>query len=217
MDTSENDCIYGRCRYDGCIEYLAQVKEVLKKCQEKMSCPHGMKVDMTVEVTMLVKLTGAKIKTLEKNDKVRMLVESKMLGKEMVTETGFDGQQEWEYSHLKTDDVKAKRETLTIRKTTKKQKNENTIDFEIYKNYKSGNIKFDGKYYEITLTKPFKKNTPSKVVMLIDKDKYYFRELKTKAKGATVTMKTTKIKIGVSEDAFKLDLKKYPNAVVVRK
>ena len=78
-------------------------------------------------------------------------------------------------------------------------------------------MKLDGRYYEITLTKPIKKDSPSKVVMKIDKDKYYFREMKTKVKGVTMTMTLTKIKIGVSDDVFKLDLKKYPNAVVVRK
>ena len=52
---------------------------------------------------------------------------------------------------------------------------------------------------------------------MVDKEKYYFREMKTKTKGATITMRMTKMKIGVSDDAFKLDLKKYPNAVVVRK
>ena len=194
-----------------------QVVEVLKKSQEKMSSPHGTEIDMTVEVTMMVKLTGMKIKTLEKNDKMRMYVESKVFGKELMVETGFDGQQEWDYTHRKDDEAKARRDTLTIKKTTKKPANENAVDFEIYKNYKTGTIKLDGKNYEITLTKPVKKNLPSKVTLLIDKEKYYFREMKTKAKGATITMRMTKMKIGVSDDAFKLDLKKYPNAVVVRK
>ena len=195
-----------------------KVIEVLKKSQEKTNNPQGTEIDMTVEVTMLVKLTGMKIKMLEKNDKMRMFVESKLLGKELVAESGFDGQQEWEYEHFKNDeDKKARRDTLTIRKTTKKPQNENAIDFEIYKNYKTGTIKLDGQYYEITFTKPVKKDLPGKVVMLIDKDKYYFREMKTKVKGATMTMRLTKIKIGVSDDVFKLDLKNYPNAVVARK
>ena len=195
-----------------------KVIEVLKKSQEKINNPQGTEIEMTVEATMVVKLTGMKVRTLEKNDKMRMFVESKLLGKEMVAESGFDGQQEWEYTHFKNDeDKKARRDTLTIKKTTKKPKYENTVDFEMYKNYKTGTIKLNGQYYEITLTKPVKKDSPSKVVMLIDKDKYYFREMKTKVKGVSMTMKMTKIKIGVSDDAFKLDLKKYPNAVVVRK
>ena len=49
-------------------------------------------------------------------------------------------------------------------------------------------IRLNGQYYEITLTKPVKKEAPNKVVMKVDKDKYYFREMKTKIKGATMTM-----------------------------
>ena len=53
--------------------------------------------------------------------------------------------------------------------------------------------------------------------MKVDKDKYYFREMKTKIKGATMIMRMTKIKFGVSVDAFNLDISKYPKAVIVRK
>jgi len=194
-----------------------QVIEVLKKSQEKMSNPHGTEIEMTIDVTLMVKLTGMKIKCSEKNNKIRLFMESKVMGQELTVETGFDGQQEWQYIHRKDEDDKAKRDTLTIIKTTQKPKNEHSVDFGIYKEYKTAKIKLNGQYYEITLTKPVKKDSPSKVVMLIDKDKYYFREMKTKVKGTTMTMRLTKIKIGVSDDVFKLDLKKYPNAVIVRK
>ena len=194
-----------------------QVIEVLKKSQEKMSSPHGTEIEMTVEVTLMVKLTGMTIKCSEKNNKMRMFVESKVMGQELMVETGFDGQQEWRYIHRKDEDNKAKRDTLTIIKTNQKPKNEHSVDFGIYKEYKTAKMKLDGKYYEITLSKPVKKDSPSKVVMLIDKDKYYFREMKTKVKGVTMTMRLKKIKIGVSDDIFKLDINKYPNAVVVRK
>ena len=194
-----------------------QVIEVLKKSQEKMSNSHGTEIEMTIDVTLMVKLTGMKIKCSEKNNKIRLFMESKVMGQELTVETGFDGQQEWQYIHRKDEDDKAKRDTLTIIKTTQKPKNEHSVDFGIYKEYKTAKIKLNGQYYEITLTKPVKKDSPSKVVMLIDKDKYYFREMKTKVKGTTMTMRLTKIKIGVSDDVFKLDLKKYPNAVIVRK
>ena len=195
----------------------SQVIEVLKKSQEKMSSPLGTEIEMTVDVTLMVKLSAMKMKALEKNNKLRVIMESKMFGEELMVETGFDGQQEWNYMHRKGEGSKAKRDTLTITKTTKKPKNENAIDFGIYKNYKTAKMKLDGQYYEITFTKPVKKDSPSKVVMKIDKDKYYFREMRTKVKGTTMTMRLTKIKIGVSDDVFKLDLKKYPNAVIVRK
>ena len=197
-----------------------QVIEVLKKSQEKMSNPHGTEIEMTIDVTLMVKLTGIKITSSEKGNKLRVNMESKVLGQELMAETGFDGQQEWQYIHHKNDDerdYKTRRDTLTIIKTALKPTAEHAVDYDIYKNYKTGKIRLNGKYYEITLSKPVKKEAPSKVVMKIDKDKYYFREMKTKIHGATMTMRMTKIKFGVSDDVFKLDLKKYPNAVVVRK
>ena len=200
-----------------CAQIDPQVIEVLKKSQEKMNNPHGTEVEMTIDVTLMVKLTGMKIKASEKNNKLRLTMESKVMGQEMYVETGFDGQQEWQYMHHKDDDDKARRDTLTIIKTNRKPKGEHSVNFDIYKEYKAAKMKLDGQYYEITFTKPVKKDSPGKVVMKIDKDKYYFREMKTKVKGTTMTMRMTKIKIGVSDDVFKLDLSKYPNAVVVRK
>ena len=55
------------------------------------------------------------------------------------------------------------------------------------------------------------------MVVKIDKDKYYFREMKAKQSGVSMTMTVTKIKFGVSDDVFKFDLKNYPNAIIVRK
>ena len=198
----------------------SQVIEVLKKSQEKMSSPLGTEIEMTIEVSLMVKLSAMKFKSYEKNNKMRLFMDSKMFGEEIMVETGFDGQQEWEYMHHKNNDegkAKAKRDTLTIIKTTKKPKNEHSVDFDIYKNYKAAKMKLDGQYYEITFTKPVKKDSPSKVVMKIDKDKYYFYEMTTRVKGTSMTMRLKKLKIGVSDEVFKLDLKKYPNAVVVRK
>ena len=197
-----------------------QVVEVLKKSQEKIISPYGTEIEMTIDVTMMVKLTGIKIRALEKDNKLRMFMESKVMGVELMAETGFDGQQEWRYIHHKNDDerdYKTRRDTLTIIKTTKKPAAEHSVDYGIYKNYKTAKIRLNGQFYEITLTEPVKKDAPKKVVMKIDKDKYYFRGMKTKIKGATMTMRMTKIKFGVSDDAFNLDLKKYPKAVVVRK
>ena len=194
-----------------------QVIEVLKKSQEKMSSPDGTEMEMTVDVTLMVKLTGMKIKCSEKGNKLRLNMESKVMGQEVMVETGFDGYQEWRYIHRKDKDDKAMRDTLTIIKTTKKPKNEHSVNFDVYKDYKTAKIKIDGKYYAITLTRPVEKDSPSKMVMLIDKDNYRFHEMKTKVKGITMTMRMTKFKYGVNDDVFVLDMKQFPNAVVVRK
>ena len=40
-----------------------KVIEVLKKSQEKINNPQGTEIEMTVEATMVVKLTGMKVRT----------------------------------------------------------------------------------------------------------------------------------------------------------
>ena len=42
------------------------------------------------------------------------------------------------------------------------------------------------------------------------------REIAFKMNGASVRMVVNRVRIGVSDDIFVLDLAKYPNAVVVR-
>ena len=81
-----------------------QVIEVLKKSQEKMSNPLGTEIEMTIDVTLMVKLTGMTIKCSEKNNKIRLFMDSKVMGQELMVETGFDGQQEWRYMHRKDDE-----------------------------------------------------------------------------------------------------------------
>lgn len=45
-----------------------QVVEVLKKSQEKIISPYGTEIEMTIDVTLMVKLTGMKIRALEKDN-----------------------------------------------------------------------------------------------------------------------------------------------------
>ena len=42
------------------------------------------------------------------------------------------------------------------------------------------------------------------------------REIRSSARGAKVTMTITKVRVGLKDSYFKLDLSKYPNAVVIR-
>ena len=45
---------------------------------------------------------------------------------------------------------------------------------------------------------------------------YIMREVRSGARGAKVTMTITKVRVGLKDSYFKLDLSKYPNAVVIR-
>ena len=195
-----------------------QATEIMRKCEKVMSNPAGMEMTMTVEARMVVKLSGMTATVAVKNEKSRATVVMKVLGREIRMDEGFDGTQEWSYRHI---DFKKKgkevKDTLTIKKSAKKSESDYDIDFNIDKDYKTATVKVSGRYYELTFTNPVKKDDPKKVVVKIDKDKYYFREMKAKQSGVSMTMTVTKIKFGVSDDIFKFDPKNYPNAVIVRK
>ena len=195
-----------------------QATEIMRKCEKVMSNPAGMEMTMTVEARMVVKLSGMTATVAMKNEKSKATVVMKVLGREIRMDEGFDGTQEWSYRHI---DLKKKgkevKDTLTIKKSAKKSESDYDIDFNIDKDYKTATVKVSGRYYELTFTNPVKKDDPKKVVVKIDKDKYYFREMKAKQSGVSMTMTVTKIKLGVSDDIFKFDPKNYPNAVIVRK
>ena len=195
-----------------------QVTEIMRKCEEVMSNPAGLEMTMSIEARMVIKLTGMTATVAEKNGKSKATMVMKVLGKEVRTEEGFDGTQEWNYRHI---DLKKKgkevKDTLTIKKATKKSESDYDIDLNVDKDYKKATVKVSGRYYELTFTNPIKKDDPKKMVVKIDKDKYYFREMKAKQGGMSMTITVTKIKFGVNDDVFKFDPKNYPNAVVVRK
>ena len=195
-----------------------QVTKIMRKCEEVMSNPAGLEMTMSIEARMVIKLTGMTATVAEKNGKSKATMVMKVLGKEVRTEEGFDGTQEWNYRHI---DLKKKgkevKDTLTIKKATKKSESDYDIDLNVDKDYKKATVKVSGRYYELTFTNPIKKDDPKKMVVKIDKDKYYFREMKAKQGGMSMTITVTKIKFGVNDDVFKFDPKNYPNAVVVRK
>ena len=195
-----------------------QVTEIMRKCEKVMSNPAGLEMTMSIEARMVIKLSGITATVSEKNGKSKASMIMKVLGREVKTEEGFDGTQEWSYRHI---DLKKKgkevKDTLTIKKTTKKSESDYDIDFSVDKDYKTATVKVSGRYYELTFTNPIKKDDPKKMVVKIDKDKYYFREMKAKQSGLSMTMTVSKIKFGVSDDVFKFDPKNYPNAVIVRK
>jgi len=194
----------------------AEVSELLKKVAAKMDHPSGTEVDMNVRAKMFIISVNMKMTVFSKGDKQRMKGTMKILGKTAQIESGFDGQQEWEYKHL---DVKKenKKDTLYIKKVTKKSKADYDVDFDLDKSYRKATIKLKDKYHVITFTNPISKDDPKKVTMKIDKDNEVLREVSVKEGGATMTLTFNRIKYGVNNNVFVLDTSKYPGAVIVRK
>lgn len=192
----------------------ANVKEVMKKCEQSMDYPSGLVLDAILTAKVAFISTGGTMKMCSKGDKAFTLVEMKYKGEMLREEDGFDGEQQWEYTQASG---KNEKDTLIITKATQAMKNDYTIDFDIDKEYKKASMKESGLYYVITFSDPLKKDLPKKTIIKIAKDTYYLREY-TMSKGlGKITMTVTKVTKGCSDNWFKLDMNRYKNAVVVRK
>ena len=190
----------------------AEVIDVMKKCEAKMDNPAGLEMDCDVHAKVLVISMNGTLKSYSKGKKSRDIMSMKAMGQDFSEESGFDGVNEWIY---KKAESKKTKDSLIIKKADKNS--EANLDMEMYKDYKNAKMKISGKYYEITFTGPLKKDDPKKMIIKIDKDNYNFREMWGKQGPGSMRVTVKKIKIGVSDDVFKLDPKNYPGAVVVRK
>ena len=192
----------------------AEVKDILEKCAEKNHHSGGYELDMKLHVGAVIASMNGTMKMCMKGEKSFSVIQMKVMGHEIYTETGFDGTQTWRYSKAADDE---ERDTLTITKGALKKKDKFAIDMGLDMKYKKAKLKTTDKHYEITFTEPLNKETPKKSIIRIDKNKYLLHEYETKVSIASMKMTVTRIKYGVSDNVFVLDPKKYPNAVVVRK
>ncbi len=190
------------------------IKQVLDKCDEKMSNPSGLVMDITLKMKMLIFSGNGTMKWYMKGDKSFMVMTMKALGQEMREESGFDGLQEWQYT---TASSKKEKDSLIITKTTVAKNNDYGINIDYEKSYKKAKMKEKGLYYEIDFSDRIDPELPKKMSVKIAKDSYFLREISTSVSAAKVTMTVTKITKGCSDNWFKLDMNRYKNAVVVRK
>ena len=190
------------------------IKQVLDKCDEKMSNPSGLVMDITLKMKMLIFSGNGTMKWYMKGDKSFMVMTMKALGQEMREESGFDGLQEWQYT---TASSKKEKDSLIITKTTVAKNNDYGINIDYEKSYKKAKMKEKGLYYEIDFSDRIDPELPKKMSVKIAKDSYFLREISTSVSAAKVTMTVTKITKGCSDNWFKLDMNRYKNAAVVRR
>ena len=192
----------------------AEVTEIMNKSAEKFKNNNGLEVDMKLHVGAVIMSMDGTMKICTKGDKAFSVMNFKVKGHEMYRETGYDGTQTWSYEKAVDEE---ERDTLTITKGAQKKKEKFSVNMGLDKEYKKAKLKTTDKFYEITFTGPLKKETPKKSIVRIVKDTYMLHQYETKVSIATMKMTVTKIKLGVSDNIFVFDPKKYPNAVVVRK
>ena len=192
----------------------AEVKDILQKCGEKSHFENGSEIEMKLHVGAVIASMNGTMKLCKKGDKSFSVIKMKAMGHEMYSESGYDGTQTWKYEKAADEE---ERDTLTIIKGPKKTKEKFSVNLGLDKEYKKAKLKDKGKLWEITFTEPLNKDTPKKSIIRIVKDTYMLHEFETKVSIASMKMTVTKIKVGVNDNMFVFDMKKYPNAVVVRK
>lgn len=196
-----------------------EIVNIMKKSQAVLDNPSGVEMVMSIRSGMGPLSMTTNMTTYSKGDKSLILMSMKILGREIKTEVGCDGTQVWKYkSRIKTKDVD-RRDTLFISPAKKGNKisGGNEIDFNLHEEYRKATMKEKTDYYEITFTEPKDKEMPKKSIMRIRKNNYHFYEMESKQSGVSVRMTASKIKFGVSDNIFKLDMKKFPGATVIRK
>ena len=195
-------------------QFPANIKAVLDKYDEKMSNSSGIVMDITLKMKMMVFPGNGTMKWYMKGDKSFSTMTMKLMGHEMKEESGFDGEQEWEYT---TASSKKEKDSLIITKTTAAKKKDFDMKMDYEKTYKTAKMKEKGLYYQIDFSDRIDPEVPKKMSVKIAKDSYYLREITTSVSIAKVTMTVTKITKGCNDSWFKLDMNRYKNAVVVRK
>lgn len=203
-------------------QFPDNVKEVLKKCDEKMASYNtdvGVVFDMNMKAKVSILSVNGTVKSYVKNKKFFNIMSVKLLTKSVNYEIGCDGEQKWTY---KGSVDEGKKDSLIITKATEATKNDygtNNKDYE--KEYSKAKMKEVGRYYEITFSGPKKKDISKKTSIKIDKENYLLREFSIDEDMAgfagKVTMTITKITKGCSDNWFKLDMNRYKNAAVVRR
>lgn len=201
-----------------CVAVQAQipeeVRDIMKKSAEKFKNDNGLELDMKLHVGAVILSMDGTMKVCKKGDKSFSVLSMKVKGHEMYREMGYDGTQTWSYEKAVDEE---ERDTLTITKGAQKKKEKFSVDMGLDKEYKKAKLKITDKFYEITFTGPLKKDTPKKSIIRIVKDTYMLHQYETKVSIASMKMTVTKIKLGLSDNVFFFNPKKYPNAVIVRK
>lgn len=190
----------------------AEVTAVMDKCRASMVNPNGLEYEMDIKAGVGPVAMKMHMVVAEKGKMSRVLFSTRVLGQDVVSEVGFDGTDTWEI------DRSPKADTITFARGDHRKKDKNVLSTDFDKRYRKAKMKEKDGYYVITFTEPKDKaNEAKSVTTWLSMKSCMMQELKTTAKGASVTMKVTKIRTGLKDDYFKVDLGEFPNAVVIKK
>ena len=199
----------------------SKVKDVVQKCVKAMQNPAGLEYNMDFKVGMgEVDMMSCHIVASSKGKLSKALVTAKVFGIEAKSETGFDGTDEWEWSHtpsLGLDDTE-KKDTVIVQKAVERKKSPMDLDLDILDKYRKATMKTDADCYVITLSEPVEqeKALPNEIFVTVSKNTYYLRKLSMEQEGTSITMTVTDVRTGLTDEYFRFDPQRYPDAVVIR-
>ena len=174
-----------------------EVTYLLRKCAQAMGHPDGVEYEMTIKAKYtVVTVMKGQINAFAKDNKNKFFLTMRILDQHTKSAGGFDGVHQWKYLQG------AERDTIFIRQTDEKSKNDYDLNFHI-----------DLEYRKATLTERF--GSPKKVTITISGKDYLFREMETSNEGTIMTMRLTHFRVGVPDDIFSFDPRQYPDAVIV--
>ena len=196
----------------GWAQIPAEVTEVMNKCRAAMTNASGLEYEMDMKAGIGPVAMKMHFVVADKGKLSRGRITTQILGMDVVNESGFDGTNTWEIKYTPKGD------TITITRGDKRKKDEKLLEIDYDKQYRNAKMKLKDGYYVITFSDPKDPNNEVKSVTIkISEKSHTLREMRGGARGAKITLTVTKIRIGLKDSYFKLDLAKYPNAVVIRK
>ena len=189
----------------------AEVTDVMNKCRAAMTNPNGLEYEMDTKAGLGPLAMKMHFVIADKGNLNRTTMTMKIMGIEVTTESGFDGINTWEIEHSE------KRDTITITKGDTRKKSEGDLSLDLDKKYNKAKMKLKDGYYEIAFSEPKDKDNEAKSVTIkVQEKNHILREVRSGARGAKVTMTVTKVRVGLKDSYFKINLSEYPNAVVIR-
>ena len=193
----------------------ADVTDVMKRCRAAMVNPAGLEYEMDMKAGMGLVSVKMHFTIADKGNLNRTRMTMRVLGFDVVTESGFDGTDTWEIDLASKD---TDRDTITFTRGDHRKKSDGSLSLDLDKEYRKAKMKLKDGYYEITFSEPKDpKSEVKNMTVKISAKNYTMREFKSSAKGAKVTATITKIRVGLKDSHFKPDLSKYPDAVIIRK
>lgn len=189
-----------------------EVTNVMDRSRAVMANPAGIEYVMDMKAGMAGISMKMKFVIAMKGKMSRVHVTSKIMGMEIVQESGFDGTDTWEI------DYSSKGDTITFVRGDKREKGKGDMEFDFDKKYNKAKMKLKDGFYDIDFSDPKDKtNEVKKISVKISANDYHVCEIRSGALGSKVVMTISKVRFGIKDSYFKVDLSKHPGAVVIRK